>query len=69
MYETIMIIALLWMLCNRESFEPAVVVVKQALSDDFKRDPMGFVFATVMMLVTLGMTGAFVVCGFWMMSK
>jgi hypothetical protein len=69
MYETIVIIALLWMLCNRESLEPAIVAVKQALSDDFKRDPMGFVFATVMMLVTLGMTSAFIVYGFWMMSK
>lgn len=61
MYETIVILSLLWIICNREWFGPAVTVAKQSLSEDFKRDPIGVIGATVMMLATLVLMCAF----FW----
>lgn len=61
MYETIVILSLLWIICNREWFGPAADAVKQSLSEDFKRDPIGVVFATAMMLGTLALMCTF----FW----
>jgi hypothetical protein len=61
MYEYITILALLWIICNQEWFGPAVEVVKQSLSEDFKRDPIGVIGATVIMLATLVLMCAF----FW----
>lgn len=69
MYEYITILLLLWVAFNYEWFRPAVTVACQALSEDFRRDPIGVLFASVMMLVTLGLTGAFLVYGFWMISR
>lgn len=68
MYETIVILSLLWIICNREWFGPAADAVKQSLSEDFKRDPIGVVFATVMMLGTLALMCAFFWYGVKMMQ-
>lgn len=69
MYEYITILLLLWVAFNYEWFQPAVTVVCRALREDFHRDPLGVVFASVMMLVTLSVTGAFLVYGFWIISR
>jgi hypothetical protein len=68
MYEYITILALLWIICNREWFGPAVGTFKQSLSADFKRDPIGVVFSTAMMLVTLALMCVFFCYGVKMMQ-
>lgn len=68
MYETIVILLLLWIICNREWFGPAADAAKQSLSEDFKRDPIGVIGATVMMLVTLILMCAFFWYGVKMMQ-